>query len=167
MESWLPIVGYDGKYEVSDFGNVKNVKTGRIKKLAIDSNGYCQIGLSNNSVKKIFSVHRIVLKTFLPIDEIKEVNHKNHIITDNRLENLEWCSRSENQRFKKKRTGFTSQYVGVSWVKNTKKWVAKCCINHNQFHLGTFDTEEEGAKAYNDFVVKHDLQHFTKLNEIS
>ena len=169
MESWLPIVGYDGKYEVSDFGRVKSFaryKDGRIMKLTIDKDGYITVNLCNNGVK-ILKVHRLVLQTFLPIEEIKEVNHKNHIKSDNRLENLEWCNHSENQRFRKKRQALSSRYLGVSWFKRDKKWRAACRFDGKSIHLGTFDTEEEGAKAYNDFVIKHDLQHFTKLNEIS
>jgi hypothetical protein len=165
MESWLPIVGYEGKYAVSDFGNVRNAKTGRIMKLSPNKDGYLHTILSNKG-RKTCSVHRLVLETFLPTDG-KEVNHKNHIKTDNRLENLEWCSRSENLRFRKKREGLSSQYIGVCWFKRDKKWHATCRLNGKKIYLGTFDTEEEGAKAYNVFIIKHDLQHFTKLNEIS
>ena len=164
MESWLPIVGYEGKYEVSDFGNVKNVKTGRILKL-LNAKGYLHVNLFNNG-RKQHSVHRLALLTFLPIDEIKEVNHKNHIKSDNRLENLEWCSRSENTRFRKKWEGTSSQYVGVSWNKNEKKWTAKCRFDGKNIHIGYFDDEHDAGKAYNDFVIKHDLQQFVILNNI-
>jgi hypothetical protein len=164
METWLPIVGYEGKYEVSDFGNVRNAKTGKIMKPSTDKNGYCYIGLNNNGLK-LFKVHRLVLLTFLPIEEVKEVNHKNHIISDNRLENLEWCSHSENTRFRKKWKGTSSQYKGVCWHKNHNKWNVYCSINGKQINIGTFDDEHDAGKAYNDFVIKHNLQ-FTILNII-
>jgi len=161
MESWLPIVGYEGKYAVSDFGNVRNAKTGRILKPS-NSDGYLRVNLSNNGVKT-FLVHRLVIETFFPIDD-KEVNHKNHITTDNRLENLEWCSRSENLRFRQKREGLSSQYIGVSW--NFNKWRVRCQINGKDIHIGRFDDEYDAGKAYNDFVIKHDLQQFVILNKI-
>ena len=163
-EIWKLITGYDGKYEVSDFGNVRNAKTGRIMKLQ-NHNGYLRVSLNNNG-KKLWLVHRLVLETFLPIDG-KEVNHKNHITSDNRLENLEWCTRSENCRFRKKRMGLSSQYLGVTWCKRDKKWCVSCYFNDKKIHLGNFDDEHDAGRAYNDFVIKHDLQHFTKLNEIS
>jgi len=169
MESWLPIVGYDGKYEVSDLGRVKSFaryKDGKIIKPKFDKDGYMIVNLCNNGVKN-WKVHRLVLLTFLPIDEIKQVNHMNHITTDNRLCNLEWCSSSENNRFQRKREGCSSQYVGVTWFKNTKKWVAKCRFDGKNIYIGTFDDEKDAGKAYNDFVIKYDLQHFAKLNEIS
>jgi len=166
MESWLPIVGYEGKYEVSDFGNVKNVKTGRILKPSTDKDRYMLVILYNNGIQKSCRVHRLVLQTFLPIDEIKEVNHKNHIKTDNRLENLEWCSRSENVRFCKKRQETSSQYIGVCWNKQNKKWQTMCQINGKKIFLGRFDDEHDAGKAYNDFVIKYNLQQFVILNKI-
>jgi len=165
METWLPLVNYDGKYEVSDLGNVRNVKTGRILKHSSNKDGYLQIGLYNNG-QKHFLVHRLVLQTFLPIDENKEVNHKNHIKSDNRFENLEWCSRSQNVRFCKKRQGLTSQYMGVCWYKKSNKWRAKCQINNINIWIGLFDDEKDAGKAYNDFVILHNLQQFVILNDI-
>jgi hypothetical protein len=158
-EIWRPIVSYEGKYEVSNLGNVKNAKTDRILKFSPNTFGYFMVSLNCYPCY----VHRLVLQTFLPIDENKEVNHKNHIASDNRLENLEWCSSSENTRFQKKRKGLTSQYKGVSWHIN--KWRVQCKIDDKRINIGRFDDEKDAGKAYNDFVIKHDLQHFTILNK--
>jgi len=160
-EEWRPILGYD--YEVSNLGNVRN-KKGKIMKLQTNKDGYLNIIIRISNDRKTFKVHRLVLQTFLPIDEIKEVNHKNHIKTDNRFENLEWCSHSQNQRFRKKRKDCSSQYIGVSRYKN--KWKSQCSFDGKAIYLGTFDTEEEGAKAYNNFVIKNGLQDFNLLNDI-
>jgi len=168
METWLPIVEYDGKYEVSDLGRVKSFaryKDGKIIKPLFNKFGYLHVVLSNNE-KKQHSIHRLVLQTFLPIDEIKEVNHKNHIKSDNRLCNLEWCFPSENVRFRKKREGLSSQYIGVSWHKSINKWRANCNINKKQNYIGYFDDEKDAGKAYNDFVILHNLQQFVILNDI-
>jgi hypothetical protein len=159
-EEWRTILGYD--YEVSNLGNVKNVKTGKILKCALVTNGYLQTTLYNKGQKR-FKVHRLVLQTFNPTEEDLECNHKNHIKTDNRLCNLEWVSKSQNMRFRKKWKSL-SKYKGVSFDK--KKWRTQCSLNGKQIHLGYFDTEEEGAKAYNNFVIKNGLQDFNLLNDI-
>ena len=158
-EEWRSIVGYEEKYEVSNFGNVRN-KKGKIMKYSNVGN-YLQIGLCDKNQKK-FYIHRLVLDAFLPINEIKEVNHKNHITQDNRLCNLEWCSPSENKRFQKKREGLTSQYKGVRWLKG--KWRTQCRLDGKQIHIGYFDDEKDAGKAYNNFVIKHWLQDFNILN---
>ncbi len=165
-ERWLPIVGYEN-YEVSDLGRVKNVKTDRILKVHTDKSGYCRITPCKDKKKCNQWIHRLVLMTFFPIEEIKEVNHRNHIKNDNRLCNLEWCSSSENMRFQKKREGLLSQYKGVSYHKNAKKWVVQCSLNGKSQHIGTFDDEHDAGRAYNEFVIKNDLQHFTILNDLS
>lgn len=162
-EEWRPIDGYDGKYAVSDLGRVKSFvkyKEGKIMKSYNNGTGY----LYTTLYKKNCLIHRIVLQAFLPIDEIKEVNHKNHITTDNRLENLEWCSSSENKRFRKKQKIFTSKYIGVSWDKSRNKWRSTCNFDNKLIYLGRFDVEEDAGKAYNNFIIKKNLQHFTILN---
>jgi hypothetical protein len=162
-ENWLPVVGYEN-YEVSDLGRVKNIKTGKILKPTIRKDGYCLTSLGR---KNQYLVHRLILLTFLPNDEMEAVNHKNHNKTDNRLCNLEWCSHSENNRFKKKRGGLTSKYVGVCWDKNRNKWDSKCSFNNKTIHFGRFDDEREAAKAYNEFIIKHNLQDFAILNDLT
>ena len=160
-EEWRPILGYEEKYEVSNFGNVKN-KKGRIMKVQ-NTTGYLRIGLRNKN-KKTFLVHRVVLQAFNPTEEELDCDHINHIKTDNRLCNLRWVSKSQNNRFQKKREGLSSQYRGVHFDKG--KWITQCSLDGKQTYLGLFDTEEEGAKAYNDFVIKHGLQDFNILNDI-
>ena len=164
-ERWLPIVGYEDKYEVSDLGRVKN-KSGKIKSLVKRGKGYLGVALCDKT-KKSYSVHRLVLQTFFPINENKLVNHMNHIRNDNRLCNLEWCSPSENVRFSKKREGCSSKYIGVTWCKRNKKWNTTCRIDGKIVNIARFDEEHDAGRAYNDFVIKNDLQHFTLLNEIN
>jgi hypothetical protein len=94
IENWKDIANYTN-YEVSSFGNVRNKNTGRILKTA-NKGGYYTIGLSNK-VGKTFGVHRLVAESFLPNPEKKlHVNHIDKNSLNNKLENLEWVTCSEN-----------------------------------------------------------------------
>ncbi len=109
-ETWRDIPGYENLYQVSDQGRIKGVsvrcnnkyKPGRILKSANDGRGYIHIVLCRDGKKFDWHVHRLVLIAFRgsPPDGKNEVNHMNNISNDNRLENLEWVSRTENERHK-------------------------------------------------------------------
>jgi hypothetical protein len=95
-EIWKDVEGYDGRYFVSNLGNVKNAR-GKLMGQYINKNGYFTLHLSKSGVKKFFAVHRLVIITFVPNAHNKEdCNHINGIKTDNRLSNLEWATKSEN-----------------------------------------------------------------------
>ena len=97
QEIFKPIAGYDN-YEVSNLGHVRNNKTGRILAIATSNTGYSFVSLSKNGKNKSHSIHRLVLETFDPKDNMKEldVNHIDWDKTNNTLENLEWTTRQEN-----------------------------------------------------------------------
>lgn len=96
MEEWKDI--YKG-YQVSNLGRVKSLKRKeeKIMKLKKDSLGYVRVHLRVNNSDVMASVHRLVAKAFIPNNDGKEeVNHINGIKTDNRVENLEWSTKTEN-----------------------------------------------------------------------
>lgn len=101
-EIWKNIVGYEGLYEVSTSGRVRSLKFGKTKVLkpAKEGNGYLIVSLCKDGEKKMFSVHRLVAKAFIPNPMHKpHVNHRNEVKTDNRVENLEWMTHKENQNY--------------------------------------------------------------------
>lgn len=103
IEVWKEVKNYSELYEVSDFGHVRSVKSGKLLKQHIDHGGYVYVCLCKPGEKKNKKVHRLVADAFIRNPEIKDfVNHKNGVKTDNSVSNLEWCTKSENERHARK-----------------------------------------------------------------
>lgn len=108
MEIWKDIEGYEGLYQVSNMGRIKSLNyrnTGKEGLLSCKPNkdGYIVVGLSKNKKVKPFYAHRLVAEAFLPNpDNLPVVNHKiddyEHR-SDNRVENLEWCTVEYNNNY--------------------------------------------------------------------
>jgi len=98
QEIWKDIPGYEGLYQVSDHGRVRNGK-GRVLRPNRMTHGYYCVHLYNGGKRgrRVFTVHRLVAQAFVVNPEnMAEVNHKNFDRADNRVNNLEWVSRSGN-----------------------------------------------------------------------
>ena len=96
-EEFRPIKGYEGLYEVSNLGNVRNVKTGRILKSFDNKRGYLTIRLSKNGKSSKFYIHRLVAEAFISNpNNYPVINHKDEIKTNNSIDNLEWCTQKYN-----------------------------------------------------------------------
>lgn len=113
VEIWRDIKDYEGLYQVSNLGRVRSVDhyvkhwcggvrlvKGKIIKPCTVSGGYLGVDLCRNNVSKTYLVHRLVAQAFIPNPKNKRcVNHLNKIRTDNRKENLEWCTHKENNNW--------------------------------------------------------------------
>ena len=120
IEVWCDIEGYEGFYKVSNLGRImslsreltcivfgktqKTYKTKeRILKGVPDKDGYLLVSLAKNGISKHFKIHRLVATAFLKKVKGKDfINHKNGIKSDNRSENLEYCTLKENAVHAKK-----------------------------------------------------------------
>lgn len=107
-EIWKDVPGYEGLYEISNLGNIRSLDRmsqgkrqfkikGKKLKPWKDTRGYPQIYLCKSGNKKPIAIHRLVLISFVGLHPEKNtVNHKNGVLDDNRLDNLEWTTQKEN-----------------------------------------------------------------------
>jgi hypothetical protein len=97
MEKWIDIE-FDPRYEVSNLGDVRNKKTGRILKQVNLTNGYRQVNVSSKHRHQY--VHRLVANAFIPNPDNKpEVDHIDKNRSNNNVDNLRWASHQENNEY--------------------------------------------------------------------
>jgi hypothetical protein len=104
-ERWLPVVGWEGVYEVSDRGRVKRVgpakgvTIGQIRSSKPNIKGYPAVQLWRDNQREPWLTHRLVAEAFIgPCPEGHEINHKDGNPQNLRPSNLEWVTHRENQR---------------------------------------------------------------------
>ena len=116
QEEWKEVVGFEGLYEVSNKGRVRSldrevprlgkygqpshmVYKGKLIPMWITDTGYLRITLNKEGKKSNHLVHRLVANAFIPnVDNKETVNHKNGVKADNQIDNLEWATRSEQNK---------------------------------------------------------------------
>ena len=124
-EIWKPIRNFETYYLVSNLGRIKGLKrllfngkgfyykNEKILKSFNDGNGYKILGLNKNGLRTNFKIHRLVAQAFIPNPENKpQVNHINGDKLDNRVENLEWVTASENALHSYKLGLQTTKHIG-------------------------------------------------------
>ena len=162
-EYWKPVVGYEGLYEVSNWGRVKSLKFGKEKILKPSKNkktkhGYLQVALWKNGQYKRYYVHRLVAEAFIDNpNNYKEVNHKDENKTNNVVSNLEWCDRKYNQNYGT-RTEKCSKKVYQYTLdgKFVKEWESIAECGRNGFNQGGICKCCNGKqKIYRGFIWRY------------
>lgn len=137
-EIWKSVKGYEELYEVSNLGNVRSldrviksrhngttIRKGRVLiPFYEEKKGYYQVRLSKNGKNKTFRIHRLVALAFLenPFN-CTDVNHKDEVKTNNKVDNLEWCTRKYNNNYGTKRERTRKSMMGNT--NGRKTWYRK------------------------------------------
>lgn len=155
MEIWKDIINYENSYQVSSMGRVRSldrktntalrhntsvIKKGKVLKQNPKRDGYLTVDLCLNNKKKTINIHRLVLTAFQPNENNLIINHKNGIKTDNRLENLEWCTHKENSQHASK--------LGLLNNQNSKKIM---CVELNKEFKNSVEAAEWLNKTKYDY----------------
>lgn len=160
MEIWRAVVGYEGLYEVSNYGNIlslnyRNTGKARLMKPSVRSNGYLQVCLSSGNRKSSIKVHRIVAEAFISNEKgYSEINHIDECKTNNHADNLEWCSRKHNINHshsqavvaKDSRGNVVSRFISSMEAGRagfSQSSISLCCRGLQRKHMGLFWEYEE------------------------
>jgi len=150
---------YDNNYLINKEGIIYSLKRNKLMSPTKNTGGYLHFRLG----KKMITVHRIVLMTFkYNIKHHKlEINHKNKIKTDNRLDNLEWCTSRYNQNHRMQNNKY-----GVYYEQTTKKYKAQIRDkNQKNINLGRFAVKNDAYIAfYNEYVKIHGIPPWKDKN---
>lgn len=157
-EKWLPIIGYEGYYFVSNLGRIKSVDRtvvssfdsermvkGRVMKLFMDRKGYIRVMLCKEGECKNCQVHRLVALTFIKnVHNKPRVNHKLGVKHDNRVTELEWVTASEDELHSYRVLGKKNPKAGLGRIGklHPKSKPVRCCTLDTVFESAT-----QAAKA--------------------
>lgn len=131
-EVWKDIEGFEGLYQVSNLGRIKSLKKNLIRKISDNGNGYKNVSLYKDK-NHIYYIHRLVAITFIDNPENKPcVNHLDHDKSNNRVDNLEWCTYSENTQDGISKGKINNGRAGLKLRRFTEKDAANIALLENK-----------------------------------
>lgn len=154
------IDGYDN-YVIFEDGKIINTDTGKEKKPTLNKYGYYRIGLSKNHIEYKFYLHRLLAMAFIPNPDNKDtVDHINRITTDNRLENLRWASKKEQQRNKNCISNTGLQFINKKNDKDCKQgFTYQFQIQRPELYYKKSSIDlEKVIKIRNEFCLEHNIE---------
>lgn len=175
-ETWKPVKGFEGLYEVSNKGNVRSLDRyvmngnrccllkGKPKKAYPHSNGYLMADLFKNGQGTHYLIHRLVAETFIPNPKnLPCIDHINTIKTDNRVENLRWCSHKENMN-----NPLTREHINIKIRSEEVQEKRLATVRKNQsYHceIPVYYIDEDGSKI--SFKSMSEAQRQTNVHHFS
>lgn len=159
-ENWTKIKNYSN-YSCNRNGQIRNDFINRFFRSSVDPEGYLIVTLRENGIRKNFKVHRIIAETFIPNPDNKPtVNHINKNKDDNRVENLEWSTYSEQMShqykstnkkiIKKERSEFTNQ-IGEIWEIITANYYVS---NFGKLRNGKYLISPSIKRGYYCYIIQ-------------
>jgi hypothetical protein len=134
------------KYDISNFGQVRNRDTGRLLKPYSDGHGYLRVSLRKDNKTYYRKIHRLVCEAFIDNpNNYKCVDHKDRCKTNNHVSNLRWASYSMNNK-NRKSVGNTN-ITGVCWVESRKRYQCQVTDFVGKPIRKTFSVSKYGNKA--------------------
>lgn len=164
-EEWKDIVGFDGNYQISNFGNVKSVgriityegtnQTGiifKINKFCPEKyikpylrGGYYHVQFKKHSKSYNFTIHRLVAEHFIPNQEsLPFINHKDENKLNNRVDNLEWCTAKHNANY-----GTRNKRIAEKLKEKAILYIPVLCYNLKNEFVGRYESAVAAGKALN------------------
>lgn len=154
VEVWKPVAGYEGIYEVSNMGCLRNAKGERLSVFPNQS-GYYRVNLCNHGRRKAKFIHRIVAEAFLdnPFN-YSQINHKDENKWNNSADNLEWCNAEYN-------TNYGSRNKRVAEIMRTRNTRAVVAVEEKTNEAVIFPSITLACgligkcKSYIRYAIKH------------
>ena len=153
-EIWRNIKGCDGDYQISNFGRIisyKQNKKGKIFKQNKNKRGYIYYKFFKNNKRENQSAHTLVWDHFgdrLRDGQLLQVDHIDENKLNNRIDNLQLLTNRVNCSKGRLKYNYSSNYIGVCFDNQHKKWKSQITINGKKKHIGLFKNEYDAHLAY-------------------
>lgn len=182
MEEWKDIKGYEGIYKVSNLGRVKSLKAwhgNKYKSIYVDidkiikpmkeKSGYLKVVLHDKNKKQNKRIHRLVAEAFIENPyNYKCINHIDGNKTNNKANNLEWCTQKYNviDAVEKDLRKFT--YKGkykkyINYDKRTDIFYVNILMNSKKIYLGSFKDIEKAINVRNEYLKSNNVKLYNKI----